>query len=330
MTTNTMKAIVATAYGAPSIFQLQDVNSPAVKPNGVLVKIHATTVTRADAMMRTGKPYIGRLMVGLFKPKNKIWGTSFAGVVEAVGTEVSHFKIGDKVFGENVESFGAYAEYITVAEDGTIAHLPDTLSFEEAAGMGDGPVTSFNFLRNVGNIKAGQKVLINGASGSLGTAAVQLAKQCGAEVTAVCSTRNIGLVKSLGADHVIDYTKQDFAQSGNTYDLIYDTVGKRSYKDCKRALTENGKYLSPVLSFGLLLQMMWTSNFSSKKAKFAATGMLKTSEIRAMITQLIDIMREGKLKTIIDRQYPLEKVAEAHTYVDAGHKKGNVVITVQP
>lgn len=330
MTTNTMKAIVATAYGAPSIFQLQDVNRPAVKPNGVLVKIHATTVTRADAMMRTGKPYIGRLMVGLFKPKNKIWGTSFAGVVEAVGTEVSHFKIGDKVFGENVESFGAYAEYITVAEDGTIAHLPDTLSFEEAAGMGDGPVTSFNFLRNVGNIKAGQKVLINGASGSLGTAAVQLAKQCGAEVTAVCSTRNIGLVKSLGADHVIDYTKQDFAQSGNTYDLIYDTVGKRSYKDCKRALTENGKYLSPVLSFGLLLQMMWTSNFSSKKAKFAATGMLKASEIRAMITQLIDIMREGKLKTIIDRQYPLEKVAEAHTYVDAGHKKGNVVITVQP
>ena len=329
MQANTMKAIVATAYGAPSIFKLQDVNRPAVKPNDVLVKIHATTVTRADSMMRTGKPYIGRLMVGLFKPKNKIWGTSFAGVVEAVGTEVSKFKAGDKVFGENVESFGAYAEYISVPEDGTIAQLPDNLSFEEAAGMGDGPVTSLNFLKNVGNIKAGQKVLINGASGSLGTAAVQLAKQYGAEVTAVCSTRNIGLVKSLGADHVIDYTKQDFTQSNKTYDLIYDTVGKRSYKDAKRALTENGQYLSPVLSFGLLIQMMWTSKFSSKKAKFAATGMLKAREIRKMITQLIDIMREGKLKTIIDRQYPLEKVAEAHTYVDAGHKKGNVVITVR-
>lgn len=329
MQANTMKAIVATAYGAPSIFQLQDVNRPTVNPRDLLVKIHATTVTRADAMMRTGKPYIGRLIVGLFKPKNKIWGTSFAGIVETVGTEVSQFKAGDKVFGENVDSFGAYAEYITVPAEGTVAHLPENLSFEEAAGMGDGPITSWNFLRNVGNIKAGQKVLINGASGSLGTAAVQLAKQCGAEVTAVCSTRNIGLVKSLGADHVIDYTKQDFMQSGKTYDLIYDTVGKRSYKDCKRVLSKNGQYLSPVLSFGLLLQMMWTSKFSSKKAKFAATGMLKAAEIRAMITQLVDIMREGQLKTIIDRQYPLEKVAEAHTYVDAGHKKGNVVITVQ-
>ena len=329
MQANTMKAIVATAYGAPSIFKLQDVNRPTVNPNEILIKIHATTVTRADSMMRTGKPYIGRLMVGLFKPKNKIWGTSFAGVVQAVGSEVSQFKAGDKVFGENVESFGAYAEYITLPEDGTIAHLPDNLSFEEAAGMGDGPVTSMNFLKNVGNIKAGQKVLINGASGSLGTAAVQLAKQFGAEVTGVCSTRNIGLVKSLGADHVVDYTRQDFTKSGKQYDLIYDTVGKRSYKDCKPALTENGQYLSPVLSFGLLLQMMWTSKFSSKKARFAATGMLKTAEIKAMITELIDIMRQGQLKTIIDRQYPLEKVPEAHTYVDAGHKKGNVVISLQ-
>lgn len=324
-----MKAIAATGYGSPSVFQLQNVQRPAVKPNEILVKIHATTVTRADAMMRTGKPYIGRLMLGMFKPKNQIWGTSFAGIVEAVGTEVSQFKAGDKVFGENIESFGAYAEYITVPADGTVAHLPENLSFEEAAGLGDGPLTSLNFLKNVGRIKAGQKVLINGASGSLGTAAVQLARQFGAEVTAVCSTRNIGLVKSLGADHVIDYTKEDFTQGGKTYDLIFDTVGKRSYKDCKPALAENGQYLSPVLSFGLLLQMMWTSRFSSKKARFTATGMLKSPELRVMITQLTDIIREGHLKTIIDRQYPLEKVAEAHTYVDAGHKKGNVVITLQ-
>lgn len=330
MTTNTMKAIVATGYGSPSVFQLQNVNQPTVKPNEVLVKIHATTVTQADAMMRTGKPYIGRLMLGLFKPKNQIWGTSFSGIVEAVGSEVSNFKAGDKVCGENIESFGAYAEYITVPADGTVMHLPENLSFEEAAGLGDGPVTSLNFLQNVsGGIKLGQKVLINGASGALGTAAVQLAKQFGAEVTGVCSTRNIGLVKSLGADHVIDYTKQDFTQSGNTYDIIYDTVGKRSYKDCKRVLAENGQYLSPVLNFKLLLQMMWTSAFTSQKAKFAATGMLKSPEIRSMLNELLDMTREGRLKTIIDRQYPLEKVAEAHTYVSAGHKKGNVVIAVR-
>lgn len=330
MTTNTMKAIVATGYGSPSVFQLQNVNLPAIKPNEVLVKIKNTTVTQADAMMRTGKPYIGRLMLGLFKPKHQIWGTSFSGIVEAVGAEVSTFEPGQRVFGENIESFGAYAEYITVPADGTVMPLPENISFEDAAGMGDGPVTSLNFLRNVsGGIKPGQKVLINGASGALGTAAVQLAKQFGAEVTGVCSTRNIGLVKSLGADHVIDYTKHDFTQSGKTYDVIYDTVGKRSFKDCKRVLTENGQYLSPVLDFKLLLQMMWTSTFSSKKAKFAATGMLKSPEIKEMLAELIDIIRQGRLKTIIDRQYPLEKVSEAHTYVSAGHKKGNVVIVVR-
>ena len=330
MTTNTMKAIVAKGYGSPSVFQLQNVNQPTLKPNEVLVKIKNTTVTQADAMMRTGKPYIGRLMLGLFKPKNSIWGTSFSGIVEAVGSEVSNFKIGDRVFGENVESFGAYAEFITVPADGTVMLLPENISFEEAAGMGDGPVTSLNFLRNVsGGIKPGQKVLINGASGALGTAAVQLAKQFGAEVIGVCSTRNIGLVKSLGANHVIDYTKQDFTESGETYDVIYDTVGKRSYKDCKLVLTQKGQYLSPVLNFKLLLQMMWTSAFSSKKAKFAATGMLQAPIIKEMLAELIDIIRAGDLKTIIDRQYPLEKVAEAHTYVSAGHKKGNVVIAVQ-
>ncbi len=330
MQANKMKAIIATGYGSPSVFELQNVNRPAVKPNEVLVKIHATTVTRADAMMRTGKPYIGRLMLGLFKPKNQIWGTSFSGIVEAVGSDVSNFQPGQRVFGENIETFGAYAEYITVPADGTVMPLPENISFEDAAGIGDGPVTSLNFLRNVsGGIKPGQKVLVNGASGALGTAAVQLAKQFGAEVTGVCSTRNIGLVKSLGADYVIDYTKHDFTRNGQSYDVIYDTVGKRSFKDCKRVLAENGQYLSPVLNFKLLLQMMWTSAFSSKKAKFAATGMLKSPEINEMLAELIDIIRQGRLKTIIDRQYPLEKVSEAHSYVSAGHKKGNVVIAIQ-
>lgn len=330
MTTNTMKAIIATGYGSPSVLELRNITLPALKPNEVLVKIKNTTVSQADAMMRTGKPYLGRLMLGLFKPKNQVWGTSFAGTIERLGSEVTNFKIGDRVFGENTDSFGAYAEFIKVPADGTVLPLPESIDFDEAAGMGDGPLTSLNFLRNLsGGIKAGQKVLINGASGSLGSAAVQIAKQLGAEVTGVCSTRNLGLVKSLGADQVIDYTKQDFTQSGKTYDFIYDTVGKRTFSDCKSALSHNGKYLSPVLNFKLLLQMMWTSAFSSKKAKFAATGLLKAPETKALLAEIIDLIKEGRIKTVIDRQYPLEKIQEAHSYVSVGHKKGNVLIAVQ-
>jgi NADPH:quinone reductase-like Zn-dependent oxidoreductase len=321
-----MKAIITTGYGSPEVFKVDEVAKPKATPDEILIRIHSSSVTKADTMMRTGKPYIGRLMLGLTKPKNPIWGTGFAGIVEAVGAEVTRFKAGDQVFGENIDTMGTYAEYVTVSEEGIVAHLPENLSFEEAAGMCDGGITSLNFLVNLGNIKAGQKVLINGASGSLGTAAVQIAKHFGAEVTGVCSTKNISMVKELGAKHVIDYTKQDFTSNTNIYDLIYDTVGVRSFAECRDALTENGVYASPVLGMPLLGNMMVTSVFGKKKAKFSATGALPTKEVKRLLQILLEIIEAGNLKGVLDRSYPLEQLAEAHEYVDKGHKKGNVVL----
>ncbi|MCB9244788.1 MAG: NAD(P)-dependent alcohol dehydrogenase [Flavobacteriales bacterium] len=321
-----MRAIITTAYGSPEIFKLDNIAKPEPKANEILIRIHASSVTKADTMMRTGKPYIGRLMIGLTKPKNPIWGTGFAGVVEAVGSEVTRFKTGDKVFGENLANMGTYAEYVNVPQDGIVAHLPAHLSFEEAAGLCDGGVTSLNFLSNLGMVKKGQKVLINGASGSLGTAAVQIAKYFGAEVTGVCSSRNVEMVLELGADQVIDYTEHDFTQNTHSYDLIYDTVGMRSFAECREALTENGIYASPVLGMPLLYDMMKTSVFGKKKAKFSATGALPKKEIKRLLHILIQIIEAGKLKGIIDRTYALEEVAVAHEYIETGHKKGNVVI----
>jgi NADPH:quinone reductase-like Zn-dependent oxidoreductase len=330
MKTKMMKAIVATGYGAPDVLKLQQVEKPQPKENEVLVKVHASSATTADGMMRTGKPYFGRLMTGLTKPKHAIPGTGFAGVVETVGKNVTSFKTGDRVFGETTLGFSTNAEFVAVPENGVILPIPENMSYAEGATYGDGHVTSLNFLKEIAQIKPDQKVLINGASGSLGTAAVQLAKFFGAEVTGVTSTRNVGLVKSLGADHVIDYTKKDFTKVNETYDVIFDTVGKSSFSKSKKILSESGLYVSPVLKFSLLLQMTRTSVFGKKKAKFAATGLRSDAELKSMINELVEIFKEGRLKTVIDRQYPLEKVAEAHTYIASGHKKGNVVIVVEP
>ncbi len=321
-----MKAIITTGYGSPEVFKLDKVAKPTTKSNEILVRIYASSVTKADTMMRTGKPYLGRLILGLTKPKHPIWGTGFAGVIESVGKDVTMFKSGDCVFGESINSFGTYAEYVAVPEDGVVAKMPESLSFEQAAGMCDGGITSLSFLCNIGNIQPGQKVLINGASGSLGSAAVQIAKHFGAEVTAVCSTTNVAFAKSLGADKVIDYTQNDFTTNKNSYDLIYDTVGVRSFAECRDALTEHGCYASPVLGMPLLSDMVITSMFGSKKAKFSATGALPQKEIKYLLDLLIDIIEAGHLSPAIDRAYPLEQVVEAHAYVDKGHKKGNVVL----
>lgn len=329
MTTNTMKAIVASGYGAPEVLQLRNVNKPEPKDNEVLVEVHAASATTADGMMRTGTPYFARLFTGIRKPKQAIPGTGFAGIITAIGKNVTDFKIGDRVFGETTFGFSTNAEYVCVPEKGVILHLPDQLSFYEAASMCDGHLTSYNFLTYVSQVKPGQKVLINGAAGALGTAAIQLAKHLGAQVTGVCSTRNIGLVKSLGADFVIDYSKQDFTKSGETYDIIYDTVGKCSYTQARNALTETGEYICPVLQLPLLWHILLTSSSKGRKAKFAATGMKKENELRDMLLKVLEVVKAGKLKTIIDRQYPLEKVAEAHTYIGTGHKKGNVVIAIR-
>ncbi|MCB0662466.1 MAG: NAD(P)-dependent alcohol dehydrogenase [Saprospiraceae bacterium] len=322
-----MKGVITTAYGSPEVFKYEEVSKPTPKPNEILVKIHASSITTADTMMRTGKPYIGRLMLGFTKPKNPIWGTGFAGIVEETGAEVTQFKPGDKVFGESLDSFGTYAEYVTIAEDDVVRHLPASLSFEEAACLGDGGVTSYNFLKNVCNVSAGDKVLINGASGALGTAAIQIAKYLGAEVTAVCSVRNVQLVKELGADHVIDYTIEDFTDRTNAYDFIYDTIGRSSFSDCRDTLTKNGVYASPVIGWPILRDMMLTAFGKGKKAKFSATGALPKKEIKQMVSELITMVEASQFKGVIDRTYPLKKVTEAHYYISQGHKIGNVVLT---
>ena len=285
-----------------------------------------SAATTADAMMRTGKPYLTRLFIGLSKPKTGIPGTGFAGIVEQVGRDVSKFQVGDRVFGETAFGFKANAEYLAIPENGIILHLPDTIDFSEASNFCDGHLTSYNFLKEIAKIKKGDKVLINGASGALGMSAIQIAKHLGAEVTGVCSDRNVGLIKSLGADYVIDYYKEDFTQGKIQYHYIYDTVGKSSFEKCKKILMEGGTYLSPVLSFPLLVQMITTSFLKGKKAKFQATGTNKEAKLRSMLAEVVSIYKSGNLKTIIDRQYPLEKLAEAHAYIDAGHKKGNVII----
>jgi len=321
-----MKAIVCTKYGSPDVLKFTEVEKPSPRDNEVLIKVHAASVTAADCMMRKGTPFYGRLFIGLLRPKNPITGTGFAGEVEAVGKEVESFQPGDAVFGETGVSFGANAEYVCVSTEGAIAPLPKNMTYEQAAPVCDGALTSWNFIKNVGDVQRGQRVLINGASGSLGTSAVQLAKYLGAEVIGVCSTKNVEFVNSLGVDRVIDYTVENYTNGNDTYDVVFDTVGMNSYVRCKGSLIENGVYLSPVLKLSLLLQMLWTSKFSRKKAKFSATGLRPPAELRELLDELKQIIEAKKLVTVIDRCYPLEQTAEAHRYVEQGHKRGNVVV----
>ncbi len=327
-----MKAIVTTKYGSPDVLQLRDIEKPVPKDNEVLIKIHAATITTAETMMRTGYPLIGRLFMGLTKPKNVVSGTGFAGKIEAIGKNVKLFKIGDQVFGESLFHFGTHAEYVCIQEEGIIALKPENISYEEAAVVGDGHITSLNFLKKLARLQSGQRILINGASGSLGTAAIQLAKHFGAEITAVCSSRNLDLVKSLGADNVIDYTQDDFTndftKNGKTYDVIYDTVGKSTFTRCKNSLTKKGVYISPVLGLPLLFQMLKTSISGSRKAQFSATGTLPVSTIRTFLQEIKELMEAGQLRSVIDKRYSLEQVAEAHRYIETGHKTGNVVLSM--
>ncbi|VAW34439.1 Bifunctional protein: zinc-containing alcohol dehydrogenase; quinone oxidoreductase (NADPH:quinone reductase); Similar to arginate lyase [hydrothermal vent metagenome] len=322
-----MKAIVCTTYGPPEVLQLQEVAKPVPTDNEVLIKVHAAAATAAGLTGRKGEPFFTRLFTGLTKPKKNILGMELAGEIEAVGKDVKLFKAGDQVFGLTGVSLGANAEFRCLPEEATLLTKPANMSYEESVAVVEGGLTALNFLRNKANIQPGQKVLIYGASGSVGTASVQIAKQFGAEVTGVCSTTNLELVKSLGADEVIDYTKEDFTENDETYDIIFDTVGKRSFSQCKGSLTPKGIYLDAA-GVATIFPMLWTSMFGSKKAILAATYLRPASKITKDLIFLKELIEAGKIQAVIDRRYPLEQTAEAHRYVETGRKKGNVVITL--
>jgi NADPH:quinone reductase-like Zn-dependent oxidoreductase len=304
-----MKAIVCTKYGPPEVLQLKEVGKPTPKDNEVLIKIYATTASIVDRRIRgLNVPFWAaripmRLMLGLTKPRNPILGRYLAGEIETIGKDVKRFQNDGQIYARTGERFGAYAEYICLPEDSVMTLKPINLTYEEAAAIPFGGACALHFLKRIGEIRSGQKVLIYGASGAVGTSAVQLAKYFGAEVTGVCSTSNLELVKSLGADAVIDYTKEDFTKSNELFDLIFDAVGKISYSKSKNVLKPNGKYVSV---------------FTSGTAKILTEDFIL----------LKGLVEAGKIKPVIDRVYPLEQTAEAHRYADKGHVKGNVVITV--
>lgn len=319
-----MKAIICTQYGSPNVLKLRDVAMPEPKHDEVRIRLQAATVGPSACSFRKGDPFIVRLVYGLKKPKLSILGTELAGVVEAVGGEVKQFQVGDRVFGISAATSGAYAEYKCLPESKPLVVMPDGMTFAEAAAICDGTPTALTFLRDIAKVNPGQKVLVNGASGAVGLSAVQLAKALEAEVTGVCSGSNAELVLANGADAVIDYAKEDFARNGNTYDVIFDAVGKRNYRDCKESLSEKGIYLSTVPSLSILFAVLLSSLSSGRKAKFATAGLMQT---KANLQYLSELYRAGKLRANIDREYALEQVPEAHAYVDTGRKRGNVVIT---
>jgi NADPH:quinone reductase-like Zn-dependent oxidoreductase len=324
---NKMKAVVCTKYGPPEVLQLQEVEKPTPKVNEVLIKVYATTVTLYDCWQRSGTapPGFGllyRLATGFRKPKQPIFGTELAGEIEAVGKDVKLFRKGDQIFGYTGMSLGAYVEYICLPEDGVLAIKPNNMTFEEAAAVQQGALTALYFLRKA-NIQSGQKVLIFGASGGVGTFAVQLAKHFGAEVTGVASTAKLELVKYLGADKVIDYTKEDFTKNGETYDVIFDTVGKSVVRRSKRSLKRDGFYLFTTFGLPKLFKILW-HKMRSKMKVFLGT----LEETTEDLIFLRDLIEARKLKSVIDRSYLLEQAAEAHRYVETGQKKGQVVITI--
>ena len=323
-----MKAVVCTKYGPPEVLQLRELEKPTPKDNEVLIKIFATTVTSGDMRMRSFKipplPWLPmRIIMGFRGPRKKILGMDLAGEIESVGKDVNLFKKGDQIFG-STGGFGAHAEYVCLSEEEVLTTKPTNMTYEEAAPVFFAGHTALHFLRK-GNIQSEQKVLIYGASGAVGTFAVQLARYFGAEVTGVCSTTNLELVKSLGADKVIDYTKEDFTKSGETYDIIFDTVGKSPFSGCVRSLKKKGFYLRTVhMTLSPIVRGLWTSMTSSKKVIGGVA-----SEHKEDLIFLKELIEAGKIKPVIDRRYPLEQIAEAHGYVETGHKRGNVVITLE-
>jgi NADPH:quinone reductase-like Zn-dependent oxidoreductase len=313
-----MRAVVHDRYGPPEVLRLAEVERPVPTDDEVLVRVHATTVNRSDTGLRSAEYFITRFFTGVLRPKRRIMGMEFAGLVEAVGANVTEFAAGDRVFGVGT---GANAQFLCVRESGALAEMPAGATFEEAAAVCDGAILALGFLRRA-NLRRGQTILVYGASGSIGTAAVQLARHFGAHVTAVCNTKNVDLVASLGADEVIDHLQEDFTRNGETYDVVFDAVGKLSFRRCRGSVTPGGVY-APTDGLQNLLFALWTSRIGEKKVVFPIPRYTKKD-----VLFLKELIEAGEYRAVVDRTYPLEDVVEAHRYVDTGQKTGNVVLTV--
>lgn len=323
-----MQAITSRSYGPPEVIQIEQIAKPVPKDRQVLIRNYATVVSGAESTARKGKDFSARLYFGLKRPRFPVLGTGFAGEVQAVGSAVTRYRAGDPVMGSVGPALGAHAEYVITSEDGIIAMKPARLSWTDAVAVLDGALTALPFLRDAAGLRAGQSILVNGASGAVGTAAVQLAKHFGAVVTAVSSTANLELVESLGADEVIDYTAQDFTKLPREYDVIFDAVGKSSYARCRKLLKTGGIYLTTVPSLPILLQALWTPLAGKTRAGIVFTGLRKPPAMAKDVEFIAGLAAAGRYVPVIDKSYPLAEAAFAHAHVETGHKKGSVVISL--
>lgn len=310
------------SYGPAEVLHLEDIDPPVPKDDEVLIRIHATTVNRTDCALRAGEPFFSRFITGVRRPRQRVLGSEFAGTVETAGPAVTEFKVGDRVFGEKPWKFGGHAEYICMQESAALTHIPAAVSFDEAAAVCDGFLLALNCLRP-GKVRKGQSILVYGASGAIGTAGVQLAKSLGAHVTAVCTTKTMELMRSLGADEVIDYTQTDFTKNGQTYDAVFDAAGKLTFAGCKSSLKPGGVYL-PTDGMRNVAIAAWTARIGDRKVIFD----LPPKFLKKDVVMLAALMDAGKYRAVIDRRYPLEEVVAATKYVETHQKVGNVVLTV--
>ena len=322
-----MRAAVFTTYGGPEVVTVQDLPKPEITDTQVLVRVRAVVVSAADVAMRSGSPFIARLFFGLFRPRQAVLGSDFAGEIEAVGASVTGYRVGDRVQGSTGSSMKSHVEYLAVEHDSTITRIPGHLSFVDAVAAFEGAMTALPFLRDAAKLASGQRILVNGASGSVGSAAVQIAHGLGAHVTAVCSGANAALVRSIGADEVVDYTTTDFTATESRYDVIFDAIGKSSYARSRRVLTGNGIYLTTVPTPAIMVLRATTAKGTGKRAGIVFAGLLSTAEARRNVAEISELATAGTVVPVVDSAFAAAEIAEAHRRVDTGHKRGSVVVT---
>lgn len=323
-----MRAVVQNRYGSLDLLQLEEVARPTLGNDELLIRVRAAAVTLSDTIARKGRPLVARFFTGLLRPRQHVQGSEFSGEIVAVGRDVTRFEVGDEVFGVTGRDCGCFAEFMSMPEDGLLAIKPADTTFEEAATVCGG-LAAWNFLRNKADVQIGQEVLVNGASGAIGTAAIQLAKHFGARVTGVCSTSELELVESLGADKVIDDTREDFTKTGEVYDVIFDAESTSSYRRCRGSLAEDGVYLRTFPGPAILLQMIWTSRVGRKRAIVSATGLMPISERRAFLDEVTKLVEAGTVRSVIDQGFPLERLADAYRHAERGRPRGTVVVRME-